>query len=909
MPDVMISYARADAYHFAARLADGLRQHQIETWLDTAEIEGGADWKRRIEEAIRDCKVFLAIRSPEGRNSDWVCNERLLALKLRKPIVPLLAKDCLDDLEFMRFQPIDFRHDFEAALNKLVTQVRHNLAHPVQANTPPADPRILELEYLGTVLLQHTIWQRLYTPMAGVATLRRPSARPVIERTAAQISPLYSPLSKFRESIREDFAERVEMLREDFEDVIDAVQKVRRLVVLGEPGAGKTTTLWKLAADMIEAARHDIETAPLPILLRLGALDPAVSVREQLQAQLGDLSLDELVEQKRLAFLIDALNELPAENRAEKVREVKEWVKHAQAHDLIAVVTCRELDYRDELDLSIPEQVRIAPLDPVRIHQFCLNYLPNDGERLFWELAGGAAVQAVWEKWQGAGASLELFWTAEDVPRENPNVYHSTSRADNEAWKMARRNERSMMVLARNPFMLAMMTEIYEGSLPQNRGKLFERFVKFLLEKREELAATEAEHLIERLAKLAYMMQAEQTGTTVPRHVAHRFLSEDDLYRAASANLLDGRDEVRFTHQLLQEYCAARHLNTLMSATPATKFWPAKNWWETQGWEETAILLAGLYSDDCTPVLRWLQDANPEAAARCVVESGAYTPPETLESLRPRWLPRLTDLRRDPAPKARAAVGRAVGALRLDNRHGVGLRPDGLPDIEWVEIPAGQFTYQDNERLHLETFYMARYPVTYAQFEAFVQGDGYSTDAYWTEAGLQWRGANRQPTAFWNDPQWHLSNHPVVGVTWYEAYAFSQWLRAKLGLEIHLPTEQEWEKAARGSDARIYPYKGDFDPTKANVYDTGIGRTSAVGIFPNGASPYGLLDMSGNVWEWCITDYETGRSDSISGNSSRVLRGGSWIFVGASYSRAVVRYGSLPRLRGYDVGFRVARSF
>ena len=130
-----------------------------------------------------------------------------------------------------------------------------------------------------------------------------------------------------------------------------------------------------------------------------------------------------------------------------------------------------------------------------------------------------------------------------------------------------------------------------------------------------------------------------------------------------------------------------------------------------------------------------------------------------------------------------------------------------------------------------------------------------------------------------------LPNHPAVTVTWYEAHAFCNWLGKKLDMRIVLPSEAQWEKAARGPDGRTYPWGEKITPEHANYGDTGIGSTTTVGIFPKGASPCGALDMSGNVWEWCRTkwsDSHEGKSDDASeGTDARVLRGGaSWSPVG-----------------------------
>ncbi len=107
-----------------------------------------------------------------------------------------------------------------------------------------------------------------------------------------------------------------------------------------------------------------------------------------------------------------------------------------------------------------------------------------------------------------------------------------------------------------------------------------------------------------------------------------------------------------------------------------------------------------------------------------------------------------------------------------------------------------------------------------------------------------------------------LPNHPVMAVTWYEAVAFSNWLGKKLGRAVSLPSEAQWERAARHTDGRKYPWKGEITPDHANYDETGIGTTTAVGIFPKGAAECGALDMSGNVWEWCAKSVGQGLATS-----------------------------------------------
>ncbi|MHB8752861.1 MAG: formylglycine-generating enzyme family protein [Aggregatilineales bacterium] len=169
------------------------------------------------------------------------------------------------------------------------------------------------------------------------------------------------------------------------------------------------------------------------------------------------------------------------------------------------------------------------------------------------------------------------------------------------------------------------------------------------------------------------------------------------------------------------------------------------------------------------------------------------------------------------------------------------------------------------ERLaEVSDFPISKYPITYKQFQAFIDAaDGYRDPIWWQ--GLHADGF-KQHKAGPDDQHFKFWNHPRENVSWYAAMAFCRWLTAKLSYEVRLPTEEEWERAARGTDGRFFPYGNEFDPGKGNTAETGIGQTSAVGIFPGGASPYGTLDMSGNVWEWTLTDYESRSNTDFTSN-------------------------------------------
>jgi len=219
---------------------------------------------------------------------------------------------------------------------------------------------------------------------------------------------------------------------------------------------------------------------------------------------------------------------------------------------------------------------------------------------------------------------------------------------------------------------------------------------------------------------------------------------------------------------------------------------------------------------------------------------------------------------------------------------------------EWFEWEAPQ------HRLYLPGYSIAKTPVTNAQYQAFV------------------RATSQEPPEHWegNKPPRGREDHPVVCVGWHETIQYCQWLAGVTGRPIRLPSEAEWEKAARGTDGRICPWGDEWDASRCNTKESGIGDTTAVGTYPQGASPYGCLDMAGNGWEWTqslwgtgyfIPDFKhpydptDGRENLDAGDDwMRVLRGGAWNLDRVS-ARCACRAWGFPTDRRARWGFRVCR--
>lgn len=302
----------------------------------------------------------------------------------------------------------------------------------------------------------------------------------------------------------------------------------------------------------------------------------------------------------------------------------------------------------------------------------------------------------------------------------------------------------------------------------------------------------------------------------------------------------------------------------------------------------------------------------------------------------------------------------------------------------FITIPAGKFlmgtsddeaqrlkeqgadSFGDEKPQHavyVSAFGIGKYPVTNIEYRAFVDDKGYEKESYWSERGKSWLNGSmdadlsfisdedtkkrykdwlasrpkekRNQPFFWDDPQWNADTLPVVGVTWFEAEAYCQWLTNKLRQakaitdtqEIRLPREAEWEKAARAQrptsnlqplTSRLWSWGDTWDATKCNSSASNFNGTTPVGMYPNGASDYGVQDMMGNVWEWCADWWDDGlyasRKDQevrdplgAENGSTRVVRGGSW-FANQLNCRSAFRGRDTPLDFSDGIGFRLLLS-
>lgn len=224
-----------------------------------------------------------------------------------------------------------------------------------------------------------------------------------------------------------------------------------------------------------------------------------------------------------------------------------------------------------------------------------------------------------------------------------------------------------------------------------------------------------------------------------------------------------------------------------------------------------------------------------------------------------------------------------------DGRFLMGTIPTGLRKSDHEE-PQREVT--------LDTYYIGKHLVTNAQFSKFVEATKYPLPRFYT------------------DPRFNSPNCPVVGITWYDTQAFLAWIEELASDSYRLPTEAEWEKAARGTDGREYPWGDQWESSKANTSESRIKRLTPVGNYPDAVSVYGCYDMAGNAYEWCSDwfhpeTYKHSPSVNPQGpvhGRRKVIRGGSWVARGEFAARCANRAAYEPIQAVHNVGFRIVKS-
>lgn len=736
-----------------------------------------------------------------------------------------------------------------------------------------------------------------------------------------------------------------------------------RLVITGGPGCGKTTYLRLIAASVARALRLNqpdtaqtylglAEPLPLPIVVSLseynryrrrysqpdnprqGTLIAFIShslIRQSAVIGLPDDFFERLLGQgHNCLLLLDGLDEVANERERNLVRRAVEELAFNDGIRQV-VITSRSRAYQGEAVL--PEEFRLATVQPMTPEQ----------------------VNALAARW------CHAVYESEDALDEAPRLQEAIARL--ERHRAARGESR----LAETPLLVTIIAIVHynQRRLPDQRAELYEKCVEVLLTEGHH-SASDATYeladwggtLAEKRGLLAYlafeMMQAgEAVGRSVsewqlrtwlrPRLVRRYGEEEADgqlnsfiQAMRERGSLLDERGgDYQFTHLTFQEFLCAYHLaETVRDPGKIVAFLREERRLGEAWWREVVLLTAGYLALKSTETalafLEALNGLKPDDALALAAAELAGTALLGLDSedgvknrvVANRLVTLLTDKTVQAEPDLRMMAGDALGRLG-DPRPGV-----CTPEPDLIPIPAGTFLMGDEELHEIEIaqpFAIGRFPITNTQYQLFVDDGGYTEKwrRCWTEDGWQWRESqNRTRPYDWGD-RFTLANLPRVGVSWYEAVAYGRWLAETTDKPYRLPTEAEWERAARHTDGRTYPWGEEWQDGMANSKEAGLKRTTVVGIFPEDTAVCSALDMSGNVLEWCQTRWQDetekvysvpyrtqdGRENLV-GNDEvyRVLRGSSFAFD-KIWGRCGARHWHVPNFDSPSpFGFRVVVS-
>lgn len=726
--------------------------------------------------------------------------------------------------------------------------------------------------------------------------------------------------------------------------LLNVLRRHSGVIILGDPGAGKTTFLKYLALRLARGEGKQIGLDDyLPILLPLAAFANALQTRdialdhfiadyfEDIGADLPFAPmLSEALKAGRALILLDGLDEVRDLNlRNTVVERVVDFYAFHRREGNKFVLTSRVVGYRavrpSAEDLA---ECTIVDFEDDEIEKFVEHWTTA----LEQQVQGNTAV---------ARADAEVdYRELLDAINHNPGVRQ----------------------LASTPLLLTILALMKRQgvTLPERRVQLYDQYVTTLLStwnRARSLGGRAPGRDIDEiqtvriLAPLALWMHEvspgvglvgredmrrkleelfHERGDSSPHQAARQFLL--DVREHAALLLERGPGEYGFIHLTFEEYLAAVALALMGQGDSTPIIETLSRHVGEQAWREVTLLTIGYLGIRqqlprvAGEVVEALVNERPGPLGEAVVLAGdavldTWPGGVPLQS-RERVIDALVETMQsgEIRPELRRHAGLLLGRL--------GWRPGDLD--RFVEVPAGEYQagIKKEAREISYPYFLAKYPVTNIQFARFVKEDGYQNPEFWSELGWAWRtgkfdartleGVERdwlehRPLAKRNVPYyWHnieLSNAimPVVGVCWYEAEAYCNWLSRKIvavpeGYDIRLPCDGEWERASRGTDGREYPWGEGFEKTAANTWDSeatghGLGGTTAVCTFPQGVSPAEAWDMSGNAWEWTGSWYDDDEK-------YRIVRGGSWIGY-QWFARSSFCNWSIPLMFNDDLGFRV----
>ena len=719
-----------------------------------------------------------------------------------------------------------------------------------------------------------------------------------------------------------------------------SVLRSPRVVIIGDPGAGKTTFLrrvaWSAARYWLHQDEADynwlfgddttitttITTEPhFPVFVPISdlvqyqhgtrangqdapPLDDSPDWLPRFLAEAPAAKSADLDEtffrqqlQRRCLLLLDGLDEAPGRIERGGISRLIENIAEAHPETRI-VVSSRPAGYQDGAELSGFDQATIEHLDQAGVdwflHQWCQVLFPNDEDRQVAhreELGGALSARAEIRRMARNPVMLTalavVHWNEKRLPEQRAELYESIL-----TWLSRAREQRPERPSAERT--LELLRELALAMHRHPDGRQVQVTRRWAAEAIAHEFETTATHQPPRASSRFQHARAKKPDrANEPGASARRLIKPDNAIAAAEQFLTNEEldsgiivargSDVRFWHLTFQEFLAARAIAARSDEDQQSLLWKSEQKGQPKPlyqpeWKEVVWLLAGVLHEHGKPkvdrlVAEFLDDLgkrpSQDKQARVTGLLGGI-----FRDLAPLKYA-CSDARYAKLLKTVMAIFDAKLAAKVPIQERIAaadaLAQAGDPRLEhnhpdrWVTIPAGKFwmgaqskkkrqsnydsdAYDENEapvhEVTLDEFQIARFPVTVGEYHEFVESDGYLESQWWTAGGF---GSVAQPGRW--DEQTEFPSRPVTDVNWFEAMAFAAWRG------VRLPTEAEWERAARGVEGRKFPWpKGDPDETRLNN-EPRIGHVTPVGLYPTGATPDGIHDLAGNVWEWCINEF------------------------------------------------------
>jgi len=657
------------------------------------------------------------------------------------------------------------------------------------------------------------------------------------------------------------------------------------LLVEGEAGCGKTTLIKHIAHSALQGAEGDDFSGFLPVMVFLRDLKQIISKEA---GQTANASMAERIltayfkmtenvldietvrafgEKEKTILLLDGLDEIEAEQRDLIANSFADFrIKNPLMKLLLA---------------GRPHSMRGAATK--RFGQRHIKILP----------LGMGQVEAFITKW------------FQYVYAQDSKIGRKTAESMIGDVKAHPATEK----LRENPLMLTAICILYHDGreLPGQRAELYKKFIDNLLARRFD----NQERVLSFFLALAHQMQTRSElgidrsdAVKILGSVYERDNTEDEKQhrqrQEALFNYIEPRSgllkleegQYKFQHLTFQEFLTARFI-----IENETDYAGAiRNYWEHERFKEVIELYIGYLSienrlwantviedvlnqKDKRPFLCW------RLAARAFIDIHEDRRNPSVVKLAVNRLREILDKHLDP--KVLADAGETLGRL-------------GDPrNLEaFATVRGGRYELSTGIT-EITAFEMGKYPVTNQWFRKFIEDDGYRKIYYWSKDGKKWLKEEKSKNPrYWFEHKWNGPNLPVVGVSFYESEAFCNWLTETIndGYSYSLPDGKQGEVAAAGFDKRKFPWGNRWDKRKCNTAEDGMDSTSPVGIYRKGATPEGIFDLAGNVFEW-----------TWDAKREHLLRGGSWL-GDRSYARCAYRFRFNPGLGDFYVGFRCVRT-